>query len=96
MMIEIVNVLMDMETIRNENTHDASYIIPNVFNVFPGSPGPPGFMVRCRIEREKGSDKLHPIYNLYLDDGSNKFLLAARKRKKSKTANYLISSDVRG
>ncbi len=49
-------------------------------------------MVQCRIERDKGVDKLHPAYYLYLED-KNVFLLAARKRKRSKTSNYLISLD---
>lgn len=37
-------------------------------------------------------DKLHPLYHLYLEQ-NNQFLLSARKRKKSKTSNYLISLD---
>jgi len=35
---------------------------------------------------------MYPSYRLYLKDGMN-FLLAARKRKKSNTANYVLSLD---
>ncbi|VDD91915.1 unnamed protein product [Enterobius vermicularis] len=52
---------------------------------------------RCRITRDKkGVDRgIYPTYYLHLEqDQKNRiFLLAARKRKKSKTANYLISVD---
>eukprot|EP01112_Ceratiomyxa_fruticulosa_P014026 TRINITY_DN3990_c0_g1_i1.p1 TRINITY_DN3990_c0_g1~~TRINITY_DN3990_c0_g1_i1.p1 ORF type:complete len:471 (+),score=78.94 TRINITY_DN3990_c0_g1_i1:412-1824(+) len=51
-------------------------------------PPPKGGMVQCRIVREKGV--LYPQYSLYLEE-NNTFLLAARKRKKSKSSNYLIS-----
>jgi hypothetical protein len=58
-------------------------------------PAPKGILVQCRIERDKGFDKLHPEYHLYLEipEGKKVFLLAARKRKRSKTSNYLISLD---
>lgn len=52
------------------------------------SPAPKGPLVECRIERAKGLK--HPCYYVYLEQ-NNRFLLAGRKRKKSKTANYLIS-----
>ncbi|KAG1656302.1 Tubby [Nymphon striatum] len=56
-----------------------------------------GSIVRCRITRDrKGMDRgLFPTYFLHLEreDGKKTFLLAGRKRKKSKTANYLISTD---
>ena len=52
--------------------------------------------VQCQIMREKssmlnmlGSDRGH-VYRLYLKDGM-RFILGARKRKKSQTANYVIS-----
>ena len=57
---------------------------------FLHQPAPKGITIQCRIEREKGADKLYPLYYLYLEH-NNQFLLAARKRKKSKTSNYLIS-----
>ncbi|XP_046539581.1 tubby-related protein 2 isoform X1 [Equus quagga] len=56
-----------------------------------------GRTVQCRISRDKrGVDKgMFPIYYLYLEaaDGWKHFLLAGRKRKRSKTSNYLISLD---
>ena len=65
-------------------------------------PGPKQGPVHCHIVRKKGSTKMFPEYALYLDapgakpgdPGSDaKFLLSARKRKKSKSSNYLISLD---
>lgn len=47
-------------------------------------------MVKCYIQREKGKFKLFPKYHLYFENG-NKFLLSARKRKKNKSSNYLLS-----
>lgn len=56
-------------------------------------PGPPGAMVQCYIQRRKtGMARLFPTYEIYLKDG-DQFLLAARKRKKNKTSNYLMSLD---
>ncbi|XP_066106977.1 tubby protein homolog isoform X7 [Saccopteryx bilineata] len=56
-----------------------------------------GITVKCRITRDKkGMDRgMYPTYFLHLDrdDGKKVFLLAGRKRKKSKTSNYLISVD---
>uniref|UniRef100_UPI00398F76F3 tubby-related protein 3-like isoform X2 n=1 Tax=Pristiophorus japonicus TaxID=55135 RepID=UPI00398F76F3 len=60
-------------------------------------PAPRGITIKCRITRDKkGMDRgLYPTYFLHLerDDGKKLFLLAGRKRKKSKTSNYLISVD---
>lgn len=64
-------------------------------------PGPLNGSILCHIRREKG--KLgYPYYALYLEapavqPGSSegeRFLLSARKRKKSKTSNYLMSIDL--
>uniref|UniRef100_A0A7S0LEN7 Tubby C-terminal domain-containing protein n=1 Tax=Coccolithus braarudii TaxID=221442 RepID=A0A7S0LEN7_9EUKA len=56
-------------------------------------PGPVGAMVQCYIQRKKsGMSRLFPTYEIYLKEG-DKFLLAARKRKKNKSSNYLISLD---
>ncbi len=56
-------------------------------------PGPEGAMVQCYIQRRKsGMARLFPTYEIYLKDG-DQFLLAARKRKKNKSSNYLISLD---
>ena len=35
--------------------------------------------------------KMYPVYQLYMKDG-DKFLMAAKKRPKQKTSNYLISA----
>ncbi|XP_031669556.1 tubby protein homolog isoform X3 [Oncorhynchus kisutch] len=60
-------------------------------------PAPQGIAVKCRITRDKkGMDRgMYPTYYLHLEreDGKKVFLLAGRKRKKSKTSNYLISID---
>ncbi|XP_062914048.1 tubby protein-like isoform X3 [Mobula hypostoma] len=60
-------------------------------------PAPRGITIQCRITRDKkGMDRgLYPTYFMHLerDDGKKLFLLAGRKRKKSKTSNYLISVD---
>ncbi|NXL34627.1 TULP3 protein, partial [Glaucidium brasilianum] len=60
-------------------------------------PAPRGVTVKCRITRDKkGIDRgLFPTYYMHLerDDNRKTFLLAGRKRKKSKTSNYLISVD---
>ncbi|OBS60354.1 hypothetical protein A6R68_08506, partial [Neotoma lepida] len=67
-------------------------------------PAPGDCMVQCRIVRNKhGMDKgMFPSYYLYLEAEDSvavrssplvHFLLAGRKRKRSKTSNYLISLD---
>ncbi|XP_069807717.1 tubby-related protein 3 [Dendropsophus ebraccatus] len=60
-------------------------------------PAPRGVTIRCRISRDKkGMDRgLYPTYYMHLEreDSRKVFLLAGRKRKKSKTSNYLISID---
>nr|XP_033784433.1 tubby protein homolog isoform X2 [Geotrypetes seraphini] len=65
--------------------------------VFAMRPAPQGTTIKCRITRDKkGMDRgMYPTYYLHLEreDGKKVFLLAGRKRKKSKTANYLISID---
>uniref|UniRef100_UPI00398F612F tubby protein n=1 Tax=Pristiophorus japonicus TaxID=55135 RepID=UPI00398F612F len=64
---------------------------------FAVRPAPQGITIKCRITRDKkGMDRgMYPTYYLHLerDDGKKVFLLAGRKRKKSKTSNYLISID---
>ncbi|KAG4074061.1 hypothetical protein HA402_014266 [Bradysia odoriphaga] len=60
-------------------------------------PASQGCLYKCRITRDrKGMDRgLFPLYYLHLerDYGKRVFLLAGRKRKKSKTSNYIISCD---
>jgi len=48
--------------------------------------------VQCYIVRDRTSAKMYPCYTLYMQD-NDRFMLSARKRKKSKTSNYLISLD---
>ncbi|XP_025890480.1 tubby protein homolog isoform X3 [Nothoprocta perdicaria] len=64
---------------------------------FAVRPAPQGITVKCRITRDKkGMDRgMYPTYYLHLEreHGKKVFLLAGRKRKKSKTSNYLISID---
>lgn len=60
-------------------------------------PAPQKVLFKCRITRDrKGMDRgLYPTYFLHLEReyGKKVFLLAGRKRKKSTTSNYLISTD---
>merc|ERR1719319_335482 len=60
-------------------------------------PAPEGALVKCRITRDrKGMDRgMFPTYFLHMEreDGRKVFLLAGRKRKKSATSNYLMSTD---
>ncbi|XP_061205405.1 tubby-related protein 1 isoform X1 [Neopsephotus bourkii] len=58
-------------------------------------PAAQGVTIKCRVTRDKkGMDRgLYPTYYLHLDNDKKVFLLAGRKRKKSKTSNYLISID---
>ncbi|XP_061389626.1 protein king tubby [Musca vetustissima] len=71
-------------------------IIGNI-EQFVMQPAPQGVLYKCRITRDrKGMDRgLFPIYYLHLerDYGKKIFLLGGRKRKKSKTSNYIISCD---
>ncbi|XP_023564152.1 tubby-related protein 3 [Octodon degus] len=70
---------------------------PENLEDFAYSPAPRGVTVKCRITRDKkGMDRgLFPTYFMHLEKDDNRkiFLLAGRKRKKSKTSNYLISTD---
>merc|ERR1712070_1012019 len=68
--------------------------------VFLMQPGPKNGPILCHIRRQKGSAKLYPKYQLYIggggvegEDSAERFLLSARKRKKSKSRNYLVSLD---
>uniref|UniRef100_A0A8D0B419 Tubby-like protein n=1 Tax=Salvator merianae TaxID=96440 RepID=A0A8D0B419_SALMN len=73
------------------------FLIMYNMKTFLLKPAPQGNMIRCRITRDrKGMDKgIFPFYYLFLELGNNKkqFLMSGRKRKKSKTSNYLISLD---
>ncbi|KAL1286321.1 Tubby protein [Trichinella pseudospiralis] len=75
---------------------NVSEIVENL-EEFVLRPAAKGTTFKCRITRDKhGLDRnFYPTYFLHLekDDGKRIFLLAARKRKKSTTSNYLISID---
>lgn len=64
------------------------------YRSFLSRPGPSTGPVQCTIVRETGESRSHPTYKLYLDDPSE-FVMAARKRKKSKTSKYVMSVDAR-
>ena len=71
--------------------------IENLYQ-FVSKSAPDGVSVKCRVQREKrGMERsMFPTYFMYLErESSSKklFLLAARKRKKSKCSNYLISTN---
>ncbi|XP_005923593.1 tubby-related protein 3 isoform X2 [Haplochromis burtoni] len=77
----------------------AENLLADVANLeeFVLRPAPRGVTVKCRITRDKkGMDRgLYPTYYMHMEkeDCKKVFLLAGRKRKKSKTSNYLISVD---
>jgi len=74
-------------------TYTPAVIDTSDLRAFLMRPGPVGAMVQCYIQRKKsGMARLFPTYEIYLKEG-DKFLLAARKRKKNKSSNYLISLD---
>eukprot|EP00050_Salpingoeca_kvevrii_P018871 m.79535 g.79535 ORF g.79535 m.79535 type:complete len:422 (-) comp8186_c0_seq1:226-1491(-) len=67
---------------------------------FVKAPAPKGVVVQCCITRDRaGLEKgMYPTYYLHLErqepDGVKRiFLLAGRKRKKSRSSNYIISTD---
>ncbi|XP_030295798.1 tubby-related protein 3 isoform X2 [Sparus aurata] len=78
-------------------TADGALIDVANLEEFVFRPAPRGATVKCRITRDKkGMDRgLYPTYFMHMEreDGKRVFLLAGRKRKKSKTSNYLISVD---
>ncbi|XP_053319325.1 tubby-related protein 3 [Spea bombifrons] len=80
-----------------QNAPSAEIVEVGDLKEFVLRPAPRGITMRCRITRDKkGMDRgLYPTYYMHLErDESRKiFLLAGRKRKKSKTSNYLISVD---
>ncbi|CDW51782.1 mgc84061 protein [Trichuris trichiura] len=80
----------------NSTTVTVSEIVENL-EEFIMKPAVKGVTFKCRITRDKhGLDRnFYPTYFLHLEkeDGKRIFLLAARKRKKSATSNYLISID---
>ncbi|CAG7838009.1 unnamed protein product [Allacma fusca] len=71
-------------------------IVDNI-DEFVLQPAAIGFDIQCRVTRDrKGVDRgLYPTYYMHLErpDGRKILLLTGRKRKKSTTSNYLISTD---
>lgn len=86
----------DIEETNRECDSISGDIIGNI-DQFVMKPAPQGHLFKCRITRDrKGMDRgLFPIYYLHLEKNYSKkvFLLGGRKRKKSKTSNYIISCD---
>eukprot|EP00771_Trimastix_marina_P002771 gnl/Trimastix_PCT/3928.p1 GENE.gnl/Trimastix_PCT/3928~~gnl/Trimastix_PCT/3928.p1 ORF type:complete len:407 (-),score=85.74 gnl/Trimastix_PCT/3928:13-1233(-) len=56
---------------------------------FVMSPIPPGGNIQCYVTRQKG---LYPRYKMFLEEDEI-FILGARKRKKNRSVNYLVSID---
>ncbi|XP_061192374.1 tubby protein homolog isoform X3 [Saccostrea echinata] len=85
------------EAVEGAEGRDYSPELTENLDDFVLRPAPQGHVMKCRITRDKkGVDRgIYPTYFLHLekDDGKKVFLLAGRKRKKSKTSNYLISTD---
>ncbi|XP_056398179.1 tubby protein homolog [Hyla sarda] len=82
---------------KEEDTQFAANLEIDDLKDFALRPASHNMTFQCRITRDKkGVDRgLYPTYYLHLerDDGKRLFLMAGRKRKKSKTSNYLISVD---
>lgn len=57
-------------------------------------PGPGTGPIQCVVTRQRRGAKLFPEYTMHLEV-CHRFLLAARKRKKSASTHYLLSSDSR-
>lgn len=59
-----------------------------------GVPGPVEAPLQCRIVRTHvGILSTYVTYSLYVEGPAGTFLMAARKRRKSKSSHYLISLD---
>lgn len=60
-------------------------------------PGPSGVMVKCYVKRVKDFFGSYPTFLMFLEGssspGNSTFILAARRRKKSKFSNYIMSID---
>ncbi|XP_054625393.1 tubby protein homolog isoform X2 [Dunckerocampus dactyliophorus] len=79
------------------NNRTSSPISLEDLEKFSLRPAPRDMTIQCRVTRDRrGMEKgMYPTYYLHMekDDGKRVFLMAGRKRKKSKTSNYLISTD---
>ncbi|CAF3765801.1 unnamed protein product [Rotaria sp. Silwood1] len=90
----------------NSNDSTLTFALRSLFEMitedldkFVYTPAPNGLGdIQCRITRDKrGMEKgLFPIYYMHIErpgDGKKFFILAGRKRRRSTTSNYLISTD---
>nr|XP_061807935.1 tubby protein homolog [Nerophis lumbriciformis] len=79
------------------NNRTASPISLEDLEAFALRPAPRETTIQCRVTRDRrGMEKgMFPTYYLHMekDDGKRVFLMAGRKRVRSKTSNYLISTD---
>lgn len=85
-------------TASNSGEHAEFFdLISTNLSEFVLKPAPQNISIKCRITRDKhGVDRgMYPTYFMHFEkeDGKKVFLLAARKRKRSKTSNYLITID---
>ena len=54
---------------------------------------PAGNVLRCTITRQgENLDQLYPIYTM-TNEADQKFVLAARKRKKARFSHYIITTE---
>lgn len=90
----------ELKTSQDEKNPLGLIVIDKLIQNIPDAvlkPPPDGATIKCRITRDKqGIDKsFFPTYYLHLEwNGETKlFLLAARKRKRSRSSNYVISFD---
>lgn len=92
-----INPLTDQPAFINNTGGEMEGDIEGNIDKFVQQPALQKVLYKCRITRDrKGMDRgLYPTYFLHLerDYGKKVFLLAGRKRKKSATSNYLISTD---
>lgn len=83
--------------VRKTSIAEAGGDVEGATEIFVLKPAAQKVVYKCRITRNrKGMDRgLYPTYYLHLERefGKKVFLLAGRKRKKSTTSNYLISTD---
>uniref|UniRef100_A0A8C5SCS5 Tubby-like protein n=1 Tax=Laticauda laticaudata TaxID=8630 RepID=A0A8C5SCS5_LATLA len=92
---EVSSLQSSKQTMMKEERPPSPVIEEDNLEEFVLQPAPHGMTIKCRLTRDKrGMDRgLYPTYYLHLDNDKKIFLLAGRKRKKSKTSNYLISTD---
>ncbi|KAM7370958.1 hypothetical protein PAMP_010465 [Pampus punctatissimus] len=80
------------------NERSASPMSVDDLEKFALRPAPRDVTIQCRVTRDRsGMEKgIYPTYYLHMEkeDGKRVFLMAGRKRKKCKTSNYLISTNL--